>query len=129
MLDTIWVNAPNGIPGNDDLGEMSSWYVFAALGVYPNIPGRAEFIVGSPLFTKAVIHREGGDVTILAPDAGMGKPYVQALKVNGKAVDQSWLPESFALKGGTLEFKLGDKPNKAWAAKAKDAPPSFDTKK
>jgi len=129
VLDTIWLNAPNGIPGNDDLGEMSSWYVFASLGIYPNIPGRAEFIVGSPIFTKATIHREGGDVTILAPNAGAGKPYVQALKVDGKAIDRSWLPESFATKGGTLEFDLGDKPNKAWAAKAKDAPPSFDTKK
>ncbi len=129
VLDTIWVNAPNGIPGNDDLGEMSSWYVFAALGIYPAIPGRAEMVVGSPLFTKAVIHRENGDVTIEAPNAGAGKPYVTALKVDGKASARSWLPESFALKGGKLEFDLSDKPNKNWANKASDAPPSFDTKK
>lgn len=126
VLDTLWVNAPNGIPGNDDLGEMSSWYVFAALGAYPSIPGRAELVVGSPLFTRAMVHRDGGDVTILAPKAGQGRPYVQSLKVDGKPSDRSWLPESFALKGGTLEFDLSDKPNKGWAGKVADAPPSFD---
>ncbi|KAF1005989.1 MAG: hypothetical protein GAK28_02897 [Luteibacter sp.] len=126
VQDTIWLNAPNGIPGNDDLGEMSSWYVFSALGIYPSIPGRAELIVGSPLFTKATVHREGGDVTILAPNAGQGRPYVNALKVDGKSSDRAWLPESFALKGGKLEFDLSDKPNTQWASKPKDAPPSFD---
>ena len=126
VQDTIWLNAPNGIPGNDDLGEMSSWYVFSALGIYPSIPGRAEMIVGSPLFTKATIHREGGDVTILAPNAGQGRPYVHGLKVDGKPSERAWLPESFALKGGKLEFDLSDKPNTQWASKPKDAPPSFD---
>jgi len=128
VLDTIWLNAPNGIPGNDDLGEMSSWYVFASLGIYPAIPGRAELVVGSPLFTRAVIHREHGDVTIEAPNAGAGKPYVTALKIDGKASARSWLPEDFALKGGKLEFDLSDKPNKTWASKAEDAPPSFDAR-
>ena len=126
VLDTIWLNAPNGIPGNDDLGEMSSWYVFAALGVYPSIPGRAEMVVGSPIFTRAVVHRDGGDVTIEAPNAGPGKPYVPALKVDGKPPPRAWLPESFALKGGTLTFDLSNTPNKAWATKTADAPPSFD---
>ncbi|KAG9559481.1 hypothetical protein KCV01_g21497, partial [Aureobasidium melanogenum] len=121
VQDTIWLNAPNGIPGNDDLGEMSSWYVFSALGIYPSIPGRAEMIVGSPLFTKATIHREGGDVTILAPNAGQGRPYVHGLKVDGKASDRAWLPESFALKGGKLEFDLSDKPNTQSAPCARQA--------
>ncbi|SEO58192.1 alpha-1,2-mannosidase, putative [Luteibacter sp. UNC138MFCol5.1] len=128
VLDTIWLNAPNGIPGNDDLGEMSSWYVFASLGVYPAIPGRAELVVGSPLFKRATIHRANGDVVIDAPNAGAGKPYVVALKVNGKPSARSWLPEDFALKGGRLEFDLSTKPNKAWASKASDAPPSFDVR-
>ncbi|MET0505146.1 MAG: GH92 family glycosyl hydrolase [Luteibacter sp.] len=129
VLDTIWLNEPKGIPGNDDLGEMSSWYVFAALGVYPSIPGRAEMVVGSPIFSKATIHREGGDIVIEAPNAGPGKPYVTALKVDGKASTRSWLPESFATKGGKLEFDLSDKPNKQWASKPGDAPPSFDVGK
>jgi predicted alpha-1,2-mannosidase len=126
VMDTIWVNAPNGIPGNDDLGEMSSWYVFAAMGMYPAVPGRAEMVLGSPIFTRVTIHRPGGDVVINAPQAGHGKPYLTALKVDGKPSTRPWLPESFALKGGTLDFELSDKPNKAWGAGVEDAPPSFD---
>lgn len=129
VLDTIWLNAPNGIPGNDDLGEMSSWYVFAALGMYPAVPGRAELVLGSPLFTRAIVHRPDGDITIHAPNAGPGKPYVTALKVNGQPFQRAWLPESFAAQGGQLDFELSDAPNKSWGALDENAPPSFDVAK
>ncbi|WP_250633150.1 GH92 family glycosyl hydrolase [Pinirhizobacter soli] len=126
VLDKIWVNAPNGIPGNDDLGEMSSWYVFAAMGLYPAAPGRAEFVLGSPEFQHIAIKRADGDVVIDAPAAGPGKPYVQGLALDGKATSRPWLPESFALHGGKLRFDLGDTPQKKWGAGSADAPPSFD---
>ena len=125
VLNTIWKNQPDGIPGNDDLGEMSSWAVFASLGIYPEIPGRAEFVLASPLFTKATIHRAGGDVTILAKGAETNKPYVHGVRVNGKDSSQTWLPESFALKGGTLEFYLDENPTKSWGSNKGDEPPSF----
>ena len=125
VLNTIWKNAPDGIPGNDDLGEMSSWAVFAAMGLYPEIPGRAELVLGSPLFSKVTVHRAEGDVRISANGAGTDAPYVQSLKVNGKPSSRTWLPEGFALKGGTLEFELGTMPNKGFGAKAGDEPPSF----
>src|SRR5690348_5572282 len=125
VLDSIWKNAPDGIPGNDDLGEMSSWYVWAALGMYPAIPGRAELLLGSPLFPRAVIHRPGGDVTIEAPDAGRDNLYVHALTLDAKPWTKPWLPESFALHGGTLHFTLGAEPDKAWGSDDTDAPPSF----
>jgi predicted alpha-1,2-mannosidase len=125
VLNTIWKNAPDGIPGNDDLGEMSSWAVFAMMGFYPEIPGRAEFVLGSPLFTSVVVHRANGDVHVIATAARTDAPYVQSLKVNGKPASKTWLPESFALKGGTLEFELGSAPNKNWGAIAGDEPPSF----
>lgn len=125
VLNTIWKNQPDGIPGNDDLGEMSSWAVFACMGIYPEIPGRAELVLGSPLFTKATVHRKGGDVTIVAKGAETNKPYVRALRVNGKESSKTWLPESFALKGGTLEFELDEQPTKSWGVHAGDEPPSF----
>jgi predicted alpha-1,2-mannosidase len=128
VLDGLWVNAPEGIPGNDDLGAMSSWYVWAALGLYPETPGRAELILGSPLFDKAVVHRPGGAVTILADGGGAGRPYVQGLKLDGVAWSKPWLPESFALKGGQLDFRLGAQPNAAWGAAPADQPPSFDVR-
>ncbi|MBU6477279.1 MAG: GH92 family glycosyl hydrolase, partial [Xanthomonadaceae bacterium] len=125
VLDTIWKNAPDGIPGNDDLGEMSSWYVWAALGLYPAIPGRAELLLGSPLFPRAVIHRLGGDVTINAPDANQSNVYLHALTLDSQPWHKPWLPESFALHGGTLHFTLGADPDKAWGSDPADAPPSF----
>jgi predicted alpha-1,2-mannosidase len=125
VLNTIWTNTPAGIPGNDDLGEMSSWYVFAAMGLYPEIPGRAELVIGSPVFPDIVIHRKEGDVHITAPKAATNSPYVQSLAVNGNASSKTFLPESFALHGGTLNFVLSSTPDKAWGTHLGDEPPSF----
>jgi putative alpha-1,2-mannosidase len=126
VLNTIWPDAPNGIPGNDDLGEMSSWAVFASLGLYPEIPGRAELVIGSPLFPGITVHRGGGDVVIRAAGASAETPYVQSLRVNGQSDTATYLPESFALKGGTLDFTLGKEPNPNWGVRNEDRPPSFD---
>lgn len=125
VVDTLWKNAPEGIPGNDDLGAMSSWYVWAALGMYPAIPGRAELVLGSPLFPHAVVHRPGGDIVIDAPAAATGTPYVQALTVDGHAWHKPWLPTSFAEHGGKLHFTLSAHPDKHWGTAPSDAPPSF----
>jgi len=126
VISTIWLDTPEGIPGNDDLGAMSSWYVWAALGLYPETPGRAELVLGSPVFPNIVVHRPLGDVTIHAEGAAADHPYVHALKTNGQALNRPWLPESFALHGGTLDFQLGAVPAKLWGSERKDAPPSFD---
>ncbi len=125
VLNTIWTNTPAGIPGNDDLGEMSSWCVFAGMGLYPEIPGRAELVLGSPLFSEITVYRAGGDVHIVAPEAGTKRPYVHGLLVNGKASSKTFLPEAFALHGGTLKFVLSATPDKTWGTHAGDEPPSF----
>jgi len=120
----IWTNKPEGISGNDDLGQMSSWYVWSALGLYPLYPGRAELVVGSPLFARAVVRRpDGTRIEIRARGAGMDAPYVQALQVDGRASGDSWLPADFIRRGGTLDFILGSAPNEAWGVDA--TPPSF----
>jgi predicted alpha-1,2-mannosidase len=121
----IWTVKASGIPGNDDLGEMSSWYVWAALGLYPEWPGRADLVLGSPLFSEARIDRPGGAVTIHAPAAATGKPYVTGLRVNGKPSSRPWLPAEFATKGGVLDVDLSDKPDPKWGSSPSDAPPSF----
>ena len=124
-MKQIWTNAPNGISGNDDLGEMSSWYVWAALGMYPLYPGRAELVLGSPLFEEATISRAGVRTTIYAKGAGMDSPYIASLSVNGAPSGRAWLPASFAATGGTLDYVLSKTAQKAWGAKPEDAPPSF----
>ncbi len=119
--DTLWTTATRGIPGNDDLGTMSSWYVFAAMGMYPEIPGRAELVLGSPEFSKVVVHRASGQtLTINAPDAG--KPYVAGLKLDGAAYDKPWLGESFVAGDHTLDYQLSDTAT-SWGEDA--PPPSF----
>jgi predicted alpha-1,2-mannosidase len=126
VLGEIWKAAPNGLVGNDDLGEMSSWYVWTAMGLYPEIPGRAEFTLTAPLFTKVVLTRPGGQkITINAPGAGTGTPYVTGLTVNGRTSTRPWLPESFVNTGGTLDFALSATPDTAWGSAPTDAPPSF----
>ncbi len=113
---------------NDDLGEMSSWYIFAAIGLYPEIPGRAELVIGSPLFPEITVHRKEGDLHITASDVVTQTPYVRSLLVNGKASTKTFLPESFTLHGGTLDFVLSQIPDKTWGTHPGDEPPSFSSK-
>jgi len=122
----LYTDKPDGLPGNDDLGAMSAWYVFAALGVYPAIPGVGGFALNSPLFAKAVLHLGNGSVvTIEGGNASASNPYVQSLTVNGKPYEHTWIPYDVLSQGATLRFKLGPTPNKEWGSKPDDAPPSF----
>jgi predicted alpha-1,2-mannosidase len=125
VLNTIWTNTPKGMPGNDDLGEMSSWYVWSAIGMYPEIPGRAELVLGSPLFPEIQIQRATGNIEIKAKGASTDTPYVQELRVNGKATSKTWLAEDFLSRGGLIEYSLSTSPDKHWGIDAGDAPPSF----
>ncbi|HDS1038793.1 TPA: GH92 family glycosyl hydrolase [Stenotrophomonas maltophilia] len=118
----IWTNTPEGMPGNDDLGQMSSWYVWSALGLYPVYPGRADLVIGSPLFPEVVIARPGAKIVVRARGAAMDAPYVQSLRVDGKDSGASWLPADFVQQGGTLDFELGTTKNDQWGAQ--DVPPS-----
>jgi putative alpha-1,2-mannosidase len=107
---------------------MSSWLVWAALGMYPLYPGRAEFVLGSPLFERAIVNRPGGRVVINARGAEMDAPFVGSMSINGVANTKPWLSASFAMKGGALDYVLTRTPNKNWAATLQDAPPSFGPK-
>ncbi|MDQ1653270.1 MAG: hypothetical protein QOI35_2470, partial [Cryptosporangiaceae bacterium] len=122
ILDTVYTTGPGGLPGNDDLGTMSAWYVFGALGLFPQTPGRAELLVASPAFPKIVVDRANGvRLTVLAPATG-GDAYVQSLALDGAARAQSWLPESFVQSGGTVTVNLGAQPNTGWATAAASRP-------
>lgn len=126
ILDTLWHDTPGGIPGNDDLGEMSSWYVWAALGMYPEIPGRAELVLASPLFPEAEIHRQSGTIRIKARRQNTSAFFIESLRVNGRAWTRPWLPAAFIRQGGTLEFALSGQAYPTWGALANQAPPSFE---
>jgi predicted alpha-1,2-mannosidase len=124
--DGLWTNTPGGIPGNDDAGTMSSWYVFSALGMYPQVPSRADLVLSAPVFPQATIHTGlGKTIRVEAPQASTKNIYVQGLRVDGKKTDKPWLPASFVTHGGTLDYTLGSTPDTAWGSSSKDAPPSF----
>ena len=117
--------APGGYPGNDDLGQMSAWYVLGALGLYPPMPGTDVLAVGSPLFPHAVLHLAHGDLAIDAPAASRSTPYVHGLAVDGAVWQRPWLHFADLARGARLSFDLGGTPDPAWGAAAADAPPSF----
>jgi putative alpha-1,2-mannosidase len=111
IVDTVYGTGPSGLPGNDDLGTLSAWYVFAAIGLFPQTPGRAELLVGSPLFPKVELKRSNGvRLTIEAPLTSDTNQYVESLAVNGKPRAESWLPESFITSGGRINVQLGATP-------------------
>ncbi|GAA1499864.1 hypothetical protein GCM10009827_003920 [Dactylosporangium maewongense] len=108
IVDTVYTTGPGGLPGNDDLGTMSAWYVFAAMGVFPQVPGRAELLVGSPLFPTVHVARDNGvGIVIDAPATTDAAQYVQSATLDGVAYGKSWLPESFVRTGGTLNLTMG----------------------
>jgi len=126
VLERLWSATPYGLPGNDDLGAMSSWYVWAAMGMYPGIPGRAELLLASPIFPRVVIQRAAGTtITITAPRAGADGLYVRALRVDGRVTTRPWLQESFVAEVGRLEYDLSAMPDTSWGAGLYDVPPSF----
>jgi putative alpha-1,2-mannosidase len=125
----LFTTKPNGFPGNDDAGSLSSWYVFSALGLYPEIPGVAGFAVGSPLFSKATVRlKNGRTIQIIGENATRENCYVQTLKLNGRNYDSPWIQWRDLEKGATLAFTLNDKPSK-WGTDARQTPPSFDAAK
>lgn len=124
--DGLWADTPGGIPGNDDAGTMSSWYVFSALGMYPQVPSRADLVLSAPLFPHAVVRTGlGRTITVNAPQASAANIYVQGLRVDGRTSDRPWVPASFTAHGGTLDYTLGSTPDTHWGSAARNAPPSF----
>jgi predicted alpha-1,2-mannosidase len=125
IMTQLYSTAPSGLPGNDDLGQMASWYVLAALGLHPETPGDDVLVLNGPLFPQTIIHLTNGDVTITASGAADDAPYVQSLTVNGQASNASWIRYADISSGGTLAFALGITPNTNWGAALTLAPPSY----
>ncbi|MFE4818404.1 lectin [Streptomyces sp. NPDC056704] len=124
----LYFNAPVGSFGNDDLGAMSSWYVWSELGMYPETPGTDTLALGSPAFPVAkVTFGNGKTVRINAPQAAPDAPYVQSLDVKGKEWNTSWLTYQQFAGAGTVDFTLGTEPDKSWASDPSAAPPSDTT--
>jgi predicted alpha-1,2-mannosidase len=116
----LYSPSPSGWPGNDDLGTLSAWYVFGALGMYPSQPGTGTLALGSPLFARAEVRLAHGRRLVIS---GGGKPYVDSLAVDGKAHDRPWASVCEIAGGATLAFKTGAHATR-WAQNGQ-LPPSY----
>ncbi|MCE9635178.1 MAG: GH92 family glycosyl hydrolase [Planctomycetes bacterium] len=123
IVDTLYADRPDGLCGNEDCGQMSAWYVFSALGLYPVCPGIPEYAIGSPLFPEARIAAANGRTfTIRTSGAG---PYVQSAVLNGAPLRRTALAHETLVAGGLMEFVLGPGPS-VWGTAPEDAPRSGD---
>jgi predicted alpha-1,2-mannosidase len=123
----LFIDGPVGVTGNDDLGQMSAWYVFGALGLYPVIPGTGQFVLHAPRYAGATIHLENGrDIVVQAPGTDTSRlQYVRGLQVDDIDRDQAWIDLEVLTNGTTLAFDLTDDPEEAtWATGPGGAPPS-----
>lgn len=114
-----------GYAGDEDNGEMSAWYLFAALGLYPLRMGAPEYVIGSPLFKHASVRLpNGGTLVVDAPQNSPQNVYVQSLKVNGTPWRKSWLPHAAIADGARLDFEMGPAPSR-WGSGPDEVPPSL----
>ncbi len=129
VLTENYTDAPDGIPGNDDCGEMSSWAVLSMMGIYSVDPASLAYELVAPSFPKVTVHLAapytGKSFTIEAPGATANMPYVQSVELNGKAHTKNWISFRSIADGGTLKVAVGPKPNEKWGAAPDDAPPSL----
>lgn len=122
----FYTDRPDGIIGNEDCGQMSAWHVLSALGFYQVNPSHGVYVFGSPLFEKVTINLpEGKTFTIEAPAVSKDNKYIQSVRLNGESYPKSYITYEDVMKGGTLTFEMGNKPNKQFGAAPADRPRSY----
>lgn len=127
QLMDIWYTADtHGIPGDDDGGATSSWYVLSAMGFFPVCPGSPIYELGSPIFEKTTLRMGNGKLFIItAHHVSAQNKYIQSALLNGKPLNTAWFRHADIANGGSLVLEMGPKPNYKWGSAPEDAPPSL----
>jgi predicted alpha-1,2-mannosidase len=133
IMDLMYGGPPKDLAfvGMDDSGEMSSWYVWSAIGLYPVCPGQRVYVIGSPLFDRITLRlpsyreRRGGDFTIEAHNKSDANRYIQSAILNGQPYDKTWLAAGDIVDGGHLILEMGPEPS-SWGSSPESAPPSME---
>ena len=119
MLNEMYLDQPDGLSGNEDVGQMSAWYILSSVGLYQVDPVGGRFVIGSPLFDKATVNVGAGKTfTVVAKNNSDRNIYVQSARLNGKTLKNSYIEFNDIRHGGTLELVMGPKPSKWGAAPA-----------
>lgn len=130
IVDSQYKPTPDGLSGNDDLGQMSAWLVFTGLGFYPVAPGSNQYVLGRPFVDRAVLTLpDGKRFTVEAPGLSGTNRYVGKVELDGKPFTRSWISDAEIRKGGTLRFTMQAAPNKVWGQAAGARPYSMSTAK
>ena len=126
VMDTQYKPTPDGLAGNDDLGQMSAWYVFTALGFYPVAPGSNQYILGRPFVQKATLNLPNGKrFSVIADGLDDAHAYVGSVSLNGKPLDRAWITHQELMAGGELRFAMQAEPNRDWPGANAKAPYSM----
>lgn len=126
IMDTQYADRPDGLAGNDDVGQMSAWYVFTALGFYPVAPGSGEYILGRPFLPRTAMRLPNGKTfTIVADGLDDKHTYVGSVSLNGTPLQRTFLRHDEILAGGELRFSMQAEPNKDWPGQGAQAPYSM----
>ena len=126
LLNTFFSDNLFGMPGDEDGGAMSSFVIFSMMGFFQVTPGIPVYSIGRPVFEKTVIDLPNGKgFTIIAENSSDENKYIQKAYLNGRPLNKPWFTHKDILKGSTLKFIMGNKPNKEWGADESSAPPSF----
>ena len=130
VMNRMYSATPDGYCGDEDNGQTSAWYVFTALGFYPVCPGTDEYVLGAPLFKKAVLHLENGkEVVINANGNDDANRYISNMKINGTDYSKNYINHSELMKGCTIDIQMDSKPNIKRGIGLSDAPYSFSNEK
>lgn len=126
IMDTEYLDSPGGLSGNDDAGQMSAWYMFAAIGFYPVCPGSEYYIISAPTFQRVEFHLENGKTFVMsAPGVSGSKRYIKSIKLNGQNYTFNYISHSDIMKGGLMEFEMTDVPHSVWGTRPEDCPPDL----
>jgi predicted alpha-1,2-mannosidase len=123
IVDSLYSDKPDGLSGNEDVGQMSAWYIFSALGFYPANPANGLYVFGSPVVDAAVLHiGEGKTLSIQVKNNSTANKYIQRITWNGKPYSRSYLMHKDLMQGGKLVIEMGNKPSSVWGVKTADRP-------
>jgi predicted alpha-1,2-mannosidase len=130
IMDKLYLNAPDGLCGDEDNGQTSAWYIFSALGFYPVCPGSNQYVLGSPLFKKVTLTLENGKFFVInAPNNTTQNVYISKLNLNSKPYSMNFLNHADITNGGVIDLTMSETPNKERGTQVSDVPYSMSNEK
>ncbi|HEY1114258.1 MAG TPA: GH92 family glycosyl hydrolase, partial [Chitinophagaceae bacterium] len=123
VLDSLYTDKPDGLSGNEDVGQMSAWYIFSALGFYPVNPSNGVYVFGSPVVDEATIALPGGkSFRMVVKNNSKANKYIQSMSLNGKPYSRSYITHQDIIRGGVLQIEMDSRPSDRWGIKQADRP-------